>query len=165
MSATSVYVALPENYAVMRPHLSGDQRVTRQRRAPAALTEAHRDRLFAALARARMSARELEILLELTGPKTLPGFGFEPLTARVSGDAILVTDLEAVLLRAFRLPDDTADARWFRLAADGSYQWIVAVPASFSATAMRRGVVLGVSRDSNDVEYVSAYRLVPSETR
>jgi hypothetical protein len=159
--ATSVFVGLPENYALLRVSLEGGQRVTRQRQAPAAITEMHRDRLFTALARAGLVVpQELEILRELRGPTTLPGFGFEPMTALVGEQPLLVTDLDEVWMLAFQLPDDSGPEKWFRLDTEGIYQGTVAMPACFRATDVREDVVLGICRDSNDVEFVHAYRLL-----
>jgi hypothetical protein len=163
MGDTSVFVGLPENYALIRLSLDGDRRVTRQRQPPATLTETHRDRLFAKLASdSIVIPEELEILRELRGPTTLPGFGFEPLTVLVGEQPLLVTDLDEVWLLAFQLPDDSASEKWFRLDAEGRYQGTVAMPACFRATDVREDVVLGICRDSSGVEYVHAYRLIVS---
>jgi hypothetical protein len=159
MGATSVFVGLPENFALIRLSLDGDRRVTRQRQPPAALTETHRDRLFAMLARdSIVTPQELEILREVRGPTTLPGFGFEPFTAMVGEQALLVTDLDEVWLLAFRLPDDSAGEKWFRLDTEGVYQGTFAMPPACRATAVRQNVVLAICRDGNDVEYVHAFR-------
>ncbi len=77
--------------------------------------------------------------------------------ARV-GEALLVTDLDEVWMRAFQLPDDAAGATWFRVDREGLYRGTVAMPACFHATDMRQDVVLGVCRDNNGVESVHAYR-------
>jgi hypothetical protein len=159
-SARWVFVGLPENYAVIRMNLEGERRITRQRQAPAALTETHRDRLFAALASPRMNPKELEILRALKGPTTLPGFGLDPLMYLVGEQAMLATDQGGVWLRPYQLPDESTGAKWLRLDADGLYQGTVAMPPCFRATAVRQDVVLGVCRGELDVERVGLYRIV-----
>ena len=158
---TSIYVGLADRLALIRLDRTGTRRITRQQEAPGAVTEAHRQRLFTALAARGMAERELEILRELRGPTTLPAFGNEPLTASYDEQAMLVTDLDGLWLQPFQLPD-SAGAAWLRFDAQGFYEGTVTLPARFRPTAVRRDVVLGVYRDTADVEHVRAYRLVVS---
>ncbi len=158
---SSVYVGLPDQYAVIRLDQSGTRRITRQRDPPPPVTDADRERLFAALARwGHLRSSEVDIVRHLESPSTLPGFGFEPHTKLVGEQALLVTDADGVWLKPFQLPDDSADASWPRFDADGLYEGTVTLSARFRATAVRGDVVLGVYRDSVDVEYVRAYRVV-----
>ncbi|HEX9727002.1 MAG TPA: 6-bladed beta-propeller [Gemmatimonadales bacterium] len=156
----SIHVGLPDRYAVMRLTRDGPQRVTRQRDPLGPVTEAHRDRLFAALAAGRLNTPELDVLRGLKGATTLPGFGRDPLTARLGERTLLVTDLDGVWLQPFQLPSDSIDAPWPRFSADGLYEGVVMVPPGFRPTAVRGEIVLGVYQDSRDVEFVRAYRVV-----
>jgi hypothetical protein len=158
---SSVYVGLPDRYAVIRLDQSGTRRITRQRDPPPPVTDADRERLFAALARwGHLRTSELDIVRHVESPSTLPGFGFEPHTMPVGEHALLVTDADGVWLRPFQLPGDSATAPWPRFDADGLYEGTVTLPARFRATAVRGDAVLGVYRDVDDVEYVRAYHLV-----
>jgi hypothetical protein len=155
----SIYVGLADRLALIRLDRTGTRRITRQQEAPGAVTEAHRQRLFTALAARGVPERELEILRQLRGPTTLPAFGYEPLTASYDEQAMLVTDLDGLWLQPFQLPD-SAGAAWWRFDARGFYEGMVTLPARFRPTAVRGNVVLGVYRDSTDIESVRGYRIV-----
>jgi hypothetical protein len=155
----AVYVGVPEPYSLIRLDKTGHRRVTRQRDTPGSVTEADRERLFATLATGRLAGPELDILREVRGPGTVPGFGVEPITARVGETALLVTDAEGVWLRPFTFPADSGPQAWPRFDADGLYEGTVTLPARFRATAVRGDLVLGVYLDATDVEHVRAYRV------
>ena len=157
---SAVHVGVPEPYALIRVELNGGRRVTRQAQATRPVTDAQRERLFAALATGRLQGPELDILRGIRGPAAVPGFGVEPLTARVGETALVVTDRDGVWLRPFAPPGDAAAQAWPRFDADGFYEGTVTLPARFRATAVRGDVVLGMYRDAADVEHVRAYRVV-----
>ena len=100
----SVYVGLPDRHQLIRLNRNDRRRVTRQHQATRPVTEAHRERLFAVLAESGMRKEELEILMDLEAPGTLPGFGYEPLTDGFD-EELLVTDVGGVWLRPFQHPD------------------------------------------------------------
>ena len=156
---TSIYVGLPDSYSLIRLDLNGKRRVSRQLGSLEAVTEVHRARLFAVLANGRMNAQELEFLRGLKGATTLPAFGFEPLTHLIGESALLVTDMGGVWLKPFRLPDDPVNPAWPRFDADGFYEGTATMLPRFRPTAVREDVVLGVYRDTTDVEYVRMYAL------
>ena len=155
----AIFVGVPNPYELIRIGRSGERRITRTRASPDLLTEVHRDRMFTALGRS-MDPQELTMLRELTGPIAFPAFGSDPLTARVGEPTLLVTDAGGVWLRPFSFPDDSGSVGWPRFDADGFYEGTTVVSSHFRPTAVRGDVVLGVYRDTTDVEYVRAYRLV-----
>jgi len=105
---SSIYVGLPDQQALIHLDLSGNRHVTCWQGSQQAVTEVHRERLFAWLATAlRMPQEELDIVRNVEGLATLPAFGFEPLTAKVGQQALLVTDVDGVWLQPFQLPDDS----------------------------------------------------------
>lgn len=158
----TIVVAVPDPCTVVQLDRSGIQRVTRQRGKSAPVTEVDRDRLFRAAARGPIAPAELEALQNLEGPRTLPAFGFEALTAVVGQQAVVVTDEGGLWLHPFRLPDDTAALAWPRFDAEGFYEGTALMPPRFRPTAVRGNVVLGVYQDALDVEFVRAYRLIAS---
>jgi hypothetical protein len=99
----------------------------------------------------------------LKSPPTLPAFGFDAYTARVGEQALLVTDAGGVWLLPFQFPDDSVSAPWPRFDAEGRYEGTVTLPARFRATDVRGDMVLGVYKDSTDVELVRAYRVISAQ--
>jgi hypothetical protein len=53
---------------------------------------------------------------------------------------------------------DSASVEWWRFDGDGLYEGVVSVPGTFTPTAVRGNLVLGVHRDGMDVESVRVYR-------
>ncbi len=160
-----MYVALSDPYALISLDRNGVRRITRQREKPPRITDADRDKLFGALAQGRTNSPELAVLRDVKGPPTLPAFGFEPLTARVGEQAMLVTDVGGVWLQPFHLPNDSRNPPWPRFDSDGLYEGTVQLPARFRPTAVRGDMVLGVYKDSLDAESIRAYRLNSAKTR
>jgi hypothetical protein len=157
---SSIYVALPDESAIVRLDSSGPRRVTRAPLPSRTITPADRDRFFASLRVGRLDPRELDALRAIRGPEIRPAFGTEPLTAKLGEADLVISDSGAVWLRPFRLPGDSGGA-WMRLGPEGFYQGKVALPSTFRPTAVQRDLVLGVQRDSMDVEHVMAYRIRP----
>ena len=157
---STIYVALPDESAIVRLDSSGPRRVTRAPLPTHTITPAERDRFFASLRAGRLDPRELDALRAIRGPDVRPAFGTEPLTAKLGEVDLVVSDSGAVWLRPFRLPGDSGGA-WMRLGPEGYYQGKVTLPSTFRPTAVQRDLVLGVQRDSLDVEHVRAYRIRP----
>jgi hypothetical protein len=154
----AVYVALPDQSAIIQLDSLGERRVTRAPLPPHSIAQAERDRFFATLRVARLDPRELDALRAIRGPDIRPAFGIEPLSAKLGEAAVVVSDSGAVWLRPFRLPGDTLNG-WLRLGPDGLYDGRIVLPMGFRPTAVRRDEVLGVQRDSMDVEHIRAYRI------
>jgi len=155
-----IYVALPDESAIVRLSSSGPRRITRAPLPSRTITPAERDRFFASLRAGRLDPRELDALRAIRGPEVRPAFGREPLTAKLGEADLVLSDSGAVWLRPFRLPGDSAGA-WMRLGPEGFYQGKVTLPTAFRPTAVQRDLVLGVQQDSMDVEHVRAYRIRP----
>jgi hypothetical protein len=161
---SAIYVGVPDPFALIRMTPDGTRRVTRQRAVPPSVTVADRERLLTALAKEdRVLARDLDYVRGLKSPPTLPAFGFDAYTARVGEQALLVTDAGGVWLLPFQFPDDSVSAPWPRFDAEGRYEGTVTLPARFRATDVRGDMVLGVYKDSTDVELVRAYRVISAQ--
>jgi hypothetical protein len=155
---STMYVALPDESAIVRLDASGPRRVTRAPLPPRIITPADRDRFFASLRVGKLNPRELDALRAIRGPETRPAFGIEPLSARLGEAVLVVSDSGAVWLRPFCLPGDSPGS-WLRLGPEGFYEGKVTLPTAFRPTAVQHDLVLGVQQDSMDVEYVRAYRI------
>lgn len=154
----TMYVALPDESAIVRLDASGPRLVTRAALPPRTIMPADRDRVFASLRGGRLDPRELDALRAIRGPETRPAFGTEPLSARLGEAVLVVSDSGAVWVRPFDLPGESPGP-WLRLGPDGFYEGKVTLPAGFRPTAVQRDRVLGVLQDSLDGEYVRAYRI------
>jgi hypothetical protein len=157
---SAVYVAIPDPYMVIRLGRNGPQRITRQITPTREITDMDRERLFASPGLARLHSTEVETLRNLRSLSRVPAFGFEPLTARVGERALLITDVGGVWLRPFSLPEDANGKAWPRFDADGFHEGWVLMPPRFRPTAVRGDVLIGVYRDTTDVEYIQGYRVV-----
>lgn len=154
----SAFVATADHLSLTLLTPDGVQRITRVQQAPDPVTNVHRDALFARLPPAIQANPEMEVLRALDGPATLPAFGRGPITGRIGEEPIVVTDLGGIWLQPFSV-GDPIDNDWPRFDAAGVYEGVVVMPDGFRPTAVRGDVMLGVYRDSSDVEYVRAYRI------
>jgi hypothetical protein len=155
----SVYVATADRFTLTLLTAGGVQRITRRPVVTPAITDHHRDLLFAGSgSRAGMSGPEVKMLKRLRGPERLPVFGNEPLTSLVGQSPMIVTAAGSVWLQPFTIGDSTASA-WPVYDSEGYYAGRIELPARFRPTAVRGELMVGVYRDSMDVEFVRAYRL------
>lgn len=154
----SAIVATADRLSLTLLTPDGVQRITRVQQAPAAVTDAHRDALFGQLPAATQANPEMEVVRALDGPATLPAFGRGPITSRIGEEPIVVTDDGSVWLQPFSVGEQV-DNEWPRFDAAGVYEGVVVMPEGFRPTAVRGDVMIGVYRDSLDVEYVRAYRI------
>jgi hypothetical protein len=156
---SAVFVGLPDAYTLIRLEPIGTRRETRWHHLPQPATEAHRDRLFETLAAMFGEGQELDVLRGVDIPASLPAFGCEQLTQLVGEKGLLVTDTDGVWLRPFHLPDHSGASSWPMFDASGQFEGIATMPPGFRPTAVLRDLVLGVHRDSLDVESVRVYRM------
>lgn len=154
----SVYVATADRFTLTLLTAGGVRRITRRPVETPAITDHHRDLLFVGLDSRSGGGSEGEVLKRLRGPERLPVFGSEPVTARYGESPMIVTAAGSVWLQPFVIGDSTATA-WPVYDAEGYYAGRIELPARFRPTAVRGELMVGVYRDSMDVEFVRAYRL------
>ncbi|HEX7051745.1 MAG TPA: hypothetical protein VF188_16185 [Longimicrobiales bacterium] len=155
----STYVATADRFTLTLLTPDGVRRITRRPVVTPRITDHHRELLFAALGdHAGMNGPEGELMKSLRGPENLPVFGTGPLAARIGQSPMIVTDEGGVWLQPFAI-GDSIDSAWQVYDSEGYYAGRIELPARFRPTAVRGDLVVGVYRDSLDVEFVRAYRL------